>query len=296
MSALIAFDAAARHASFTRAARELNVSQPAVSRRVAQLEADLGVELISRQTKPLHLTETGQKLFEALRSGLGRIEAAVLDIRNAIDPSRIEISAGSGFAAFWLIPRLSALQAAFPKCNIRIISQTHREDTAAGDIQIRFGDGVWPDTRAAKIMGEEVFAVASPIHRPAIKGFIPIAQIASHRLLNLQSARQPWYDWYGWLEALGSTTGKPLKLVEFDNYALLINATLAGQGLALCWSGLLDQLLDSGALIRVSEQSVTSSRGYFVTCRRDVAPVSSVQAIADWIASPTHGGSVQTIK
>lgn len=284
LSSLLAFDTAARHASFTRAARELNVSQPAVSRRVAMLEADLGVLLFDRRSKPLRRTETGDRLFEALRAGLARIEGAIAEIRAAVDPARIEISAGPGFAAFWLIPRLPELERRFPGRNIRIISQGHREDTMAGDIQIRFGDGAWPGVRATKLMGEEVFVVCSPVHRPAIQGFLSPDQIRSRRLLRLQGDRQPWHDWAGWFEAVGAAAKKPRRFVEFDNYAPLINATLSGQGLALCWNGLLGQFLDSGALIRVSAAAVTSSRGYFVTHRDDIAPNSPVRAIASWIA------------
>lgn len=285
LSSLVAFEATARLASFTAAARALNVTQPAISRRIAQLEADLGVELVSRRTKPLQLTDAGVRLYEALRQGFGRIEAVVEEIRSDADRSRIEISAGPGFASFWLIPRFTELQSRFPGRNIRILTLTRQDDTAAGAIQIRFGDGRWPGFRALRIMGEEVFAVASPGLRAPDAAPLSIAEIAGMRLLQLQGASQPWYDWKTWLAALGVQPRQKLKLVEFDSYALLVTAALAGQGIALCWGGLLDTFLDSGALIRIAEPSVTSTRGYYVTHREDVPAASPIRGIADWIAA-----------
>lgn len=290
LSSLLAFEATARLASFTAAARALNVTQPAVSRRIALLEADLGVGLVSRRTRPLQLTDAGARLYEALRSAFGRIEQTVEDIRAEADVNRIEISAGSGFASFWLIPRFAALQARFPAPSIRILTLAHRDDMPAGDIQIRFGDGHWPGYRVLPIMGEEVFAVASPVLRPPEAGPLTVAELTGMRLLRLQGAGQPWYDWQTWFAALGAVRRPKLKLVEFDSYALLVTAALAGQGIGLCWGGLLDTFLDSGALVRVSAASVSSERGYYVTHRADVPAASPVRGIADWIvaaASPS---------
>lgn len=285
LSSLVAFEATARLVSFTAAARALNVTQPSISRRIARLEADLGVELVSRRTKPLQLTDPGARLHEALRQGFGRIEAVVEEIRGDTDRSRIEISAGPGFASFWLIPHFTDLQASFPGRNIRILTLTHRDDTAAGDIQIRFGDGRWPGYRVLRIMGEEVFAVASPVLIAPDTSPRLIAEIAGMRLLQLQGASQPWYDWKTWFAALGVKPRQKLKLVEFDSYPLLVTAALAGQGIALCWGGLLDTFLDTGALIRIVERSVTSTRGYYVTHREDVPEASPIRGIADWIAA-----------
>lgn len=151
---LLAFDAAARHGSFTRAARDLNVSQPAISRRVAALEADLGVTLFGRETKPLQLTPTGRMLFDVLRSGLSRLEATIAEIRRTPEARKLTIAAAPGFLTFWLLPRLSRLSASFPGQELQLITGDQPQDLPEADIHVRFGDGNWPGTTAVKIMGK----------------------------------------------------------------------------------------------------------------------------------------------
>ena len=280
---LIAFDAAARQGTFTRAAGELNVSQPAISRRVSALEADLGVSVVSRATKPLQLTEAGEKLFDVLRAGLSRLEATVQDIRSQAGDKIVTISAGPGFASFWLLPRLPTLQAAFPDHGLRIVSSSHSDDATQGDLQIRFGDGAWPGVEAVKIMGEDVFAVCSPIYLAGRPAPLPIHEIQSARLLRLPDETPNWYGWSSWFEALGSPLTRASAGLDFDSYSLLVGAALAGQGMALCWAGLLDAYLDSGALVRVSRESVRSPRGYFVSHREGAPARGAIRAISRWL-------------
>jgi len=121
-SSLLAFDAAARHNSFTKAANDLNVSQPAISRRVSLLEDDLGVKLFDRSTKPMTITPTGDELFDILSSGLSRLEAKVDDIRSRSSNRKFTIIAFPGFLSYWLIPRLPYLRASFPDIDLRIIT------------------------------------------------------------------------------------------------------------------------------------------------------------------------------
>jgi DNA-binding transcriptional LysR family regulator len=283
-SNLIAFDATARHGRLTSAAGELNVSQPAISRRIAALEADLGCALFDRKVKPLSLTRNGQQLFDVLRSGLSRLELVVERIRAEEGADAISVSAASGLAAYWLIPRLPEIQAAFPGLAIRIVSQSHTEEGMSGDLHIRFGDGDWPETTAVKILGEEVFPVASPVYLQGLSLPLSLPDLADALLLNMQSQRHNWYDWETWFSAAGAPTGAGLRTVDFDTYVLLVSAALAGQGVCLCWSGLLDTFLTSGALVRLTDQSVSSARGYFVTYRSDLPPASPIRAVADWLA------------
>jgi len=287
-SNLIAFDAVARHGSLTRAAEELNVSQPAISRRVAALEGDLGQPLFDRRTKPLTLTPDGRELFEVLRTGLRHLEAVIVRIRGAKESNSMTISAGSGLAAYWLIPRLPEIQAAFPKLVLRISSQSHNhEDDVTGDVQIRFGDGGWAGTVATKMFDEEVFPVCSPLHLERRRVPFSLDQLKNSRLLDMRVNSQPWYDWQAWFEALHSPPQSNLRVLYFDSYPLVVSAALAGQGVCLCWAGLLDAFLSSGALIRLSSRSVSSPRGYFVTHDVNLARDAPARAIAQWLLD--HG-------
>ena len=286
-SSLIAFDAVARHGTLTSAAVELNVSQPAVSRRIATLEADLECILLGRDTRPLTLTTNGLKLFDVLRSSLSRIELVVDQLRRDAGIQSITISAASGIAAYWLIPRLPELQSAFPDVAVRIISQTHSEDTMAGDINIRFGNGDWPGINAIKIFGEEVFPVSSPLYLGERSLPLSLDTLKAARLLGMPGGRQPWYEWNSWFEAVGAPVRERLRILDFDSYALLVNAVLAGHGICLCWSGLLDAFLKSGALVRLTDASASSPRGYFVTLRADLPIGSPIRDVAEWLAPST---------
>jgi LysR family glycine cleavage system transcriptional activator len=283
-SNLIAFDAVARHGTVTRAAQELNVTQPAVSRRIAALEGDLGRPLFDRRTKPLTLTADGRELFEVLRTGLRHLEAAIARIRGAKESNAVTISAGSGLAAYWLIPRLPEMQAAFPNLVLRISSQTHNnEDDVTGDVQIRFGDGSWGGTVATKMFGEEVFPVCSPLHLERRRVPFSLDQLKKSRLLDMKVKSQPWYDWQAWFEALSSPPRSTLRVLYFDSYPLVVSAALAGQGVCLCWAGLLDAFLSSGALVRLSDRSVASARGYFITHDVNLARDVPARAIVQWL-------------
>lgn len=281
---LLAFDAAARHGSFTRAARDLNVSQPAVSRRVAALEADLGVLLFGRETKPLQLTATGRTLFDVLRSGLSRLEATVAEIRKAPQERKLTIAAAPGFLTYWLLPRLPGLSASFPDLELRLITGDQRQDLPEADVHVRFGEGSWPGMTAVKILGEEVFAVCSPLFLSRLDTKPDLARLTALRLLQLSDRLDRNYDWQHWFAAVGAEVPRKLNAIVFDDYSLLVSAALAGEGVALCWSGLLDQHLRTGALIRISKEAVTSDRGYFVTIPRGTAHDSVVYRLAHWLA------------
>ncbi|WP_425070119.1 LysR substrate-binding domain-containing protein [Roseibium sp.] len=284
-SSLLAFDAVARLGTLTRAAGELNVSQPAVSRRLIQLEEDLGCTVVDRSTRPLTLTAEGLELFDVLRSGLSRLEAVVARMRQKSHQDTVSISCGSGFAAYWLIPRLPELELAVPEASIQIISQTHTDDTNSADVQIRFGDGVWPGLEVAAVLGEEVFPVASPAYLERAGKAYSVDDLKTERLLGLRGDVGAWYNWQTWFDAIGTPVKTKLRTLDFDSYALMINAALAGQGICLCWAGLLDLFLQNGALQRLTDQSATSERGYFVTFRQDELEGSTVRRVSDWLAS-----------
>jgi DNA-binding transcriptional LysR family regulator len=282
-SNLVAFDAVARHGTLTRAAAELNVSQPAISRRIAALEADLGCRLFDRGTKPLSLTRHGDELFEVLRTGLSRLEAMIERIRSEAGTETVTISAASGIAAYWLIPRLPAMQAAYPRLKLRIVSQSHAEDEALGDLQIRFGGPDWPGMTAVKLFGETVFAACSPLYAAGRPLPFDAETLQAAELIDMNVDRQPWYTWESWFEAIGRPVDRPLRITWFDSYALVVSAALAGQGICLCWTGLLDAYLESGALLRVSAASASSERGYFVTYPAELPPEAPARSVADWL-------------
>lgn len=284
-SSLLAFDAAARHVTFTRAARALNVTQPAVSRRVAALEADLGVLLFNRSTKPMQLTDEGLELFDVLRSGLSRLEAVIADLRSRGGNRKFTIAASPGFLSYWLLPRFNELRDAFPDLELSFMTGDYGAPMAACDVQIQFGDGCWEGMISEKVLGEVVFPVCSPAYLNDNDDPFTIDGLHAARLLQLSDSYKRWYDWKSWLHTANLTVCQRPKTIDFDSYATLINAALAGQGVALCWSGLLDEYLEAGALVRMSEHTLTSDRGYFVSYSDRHDADSFAAEFSNWVVN-----------
>lgn len=289
-SGLVAFYAAVRHGTLTGAAQELNVSQPAISRRISALEADLGCHLFDRSRKPVQLTEQGRELAQVLRTSFGSIETMVDRLRRGASRRVVTVSAPSGFVGYWLIQHLGDLEEAFPEITIRIISQEYGEPERPGDVAVRFG---LPDASVAgevRILGEEVFAVASPLYLQR-RGLVPETfGFEGQTLLTMEGARSHWHDWPSWFEAVGREMPRRVRELDFNSYAHLVNAALAGQGICLCWAGLLDPFLESGAMLRLGEEVARSDRGYHVALREGLAARADARAVCDWIV--TRAGAV----
>ena len=264
-SSLTAFEAAARYGSFTLAARELNVSQPAISRRIAVLEADLGTPMFARDIRPLKLTPSGKRLLETFQASIAMLEEEIQKLRNTHTGNAITIGASSSFASFWLLPRWPKLQAAFPHHSLRLLTGDIVDESDKLDIRVEFSSR--RREHIGRILEEKVFCVSSPAYMQGRKTMYSLAEIREQQLISLDDKQNRWYSWKTWFSALGKDVQEEkLKNIYFEDYSLVIDAVLVGQGLALGWDGLLDPLLRSGALVRVSEEMVQSSRGYYVAC------------------------------
>lgn len=284
-SGLTAFYAAAREGSLTAAARVLNVSQPAVSRRIAALESDLGCALFDRGHKPVRLTRQGRDLLKALHDGFGQIENAVAQIRQFSRGRVVTVSAPSGFVGFWLIPRLGALEEAFAEVTIRIMSQEYGDPLRPGDVVIRFGLPEEASGVERRLLGEAVYPVASPLYLARLGMTAQDYDLGRMTLLTMASARTQWHDWPSWFRGAGVTPPPGGRELDFNSYAMLVNAALAGQGVCLCWDGVLDSFLETGAMVRLAGPHAVAARGYFAQARDGLAAPADVRAILDWIVS-----------
>ncbi|MQY42611.1 LysR family transcriptional regulator [Epibacterium sp. SM1969] len=282
-SGLTAFYAAVRHGTLSAAAQELNVSQPAVSRRIAALEQDLGCRLFDRSHRPVRLTPEGRDLAQALRAGFGQIETAVERLRMGHDHGVITVSGPSGFVGSWLIPKLAELEQAFPELTIRLISQEYGEPERPGDVALRFG---LPDRDAAqevRVLGNEVYPVASPLYLQRQGAGRDVSCFDGLTLLTMEHARRHWHDWPSWFETQGQQMPAKVRLMDFNSYAMMVNAALAAHGVCLCWSGLLDDFLSSGAVVRLGTAQARSERGYYLSLREGLAARPEAVAVRQWI-------------
>nr|WP_297461437.1 LysR substrate-binding domain-containing protein [uncultured Halomonas sp.] len=285
------FETAARHLSFTAAARELRSTQSAVSQQIRGLEEQLELRLFERVHRGVKLTEAGHTLFASVQEGFATIDRTIDRLQQKRRHPRVNILTDFSFAAYWLMPRLPLFRQQCPYVDVRILTNQGVLDwrDQSVDVAIVFCDektlGGVP-----RLFHEEVFPVCSP-------GFLhqhgPIddpARLAEVPLLTLTADQgQSWLDWPGYFQRLGDPAAPASSELTFNNYTLLIQAAIAGQGIGMGWRGLVDDLLDSGMLIGLDELRLSSRRGYGLIDAQPEATSEAKRALQDWIlacASP----------
>jgi len=291
---LIPFEAAARLGSMSAAARELGVSQPAISRHLQILEADLGQALFHRNRRGLSLTTAGNAYRHAVALGLDHIAAATATLRAQGAEHSIRIAANFGFAQQWLMPRFATLRAAHPQLSFRLMTSDDDAalDMAECDIAIRFGVGDWPGWHVTPLFPEEVFPICTPAYldaHPELKRtslqpteLTPADLLRAH-LLHLDSTNADWLDWSDWFRwhHVSATAPKPQML--YSTYPLVLQAILSSEGVGLGWRGLVDGLLAAGTLVQLLPGLRRDQHGYFITWRKNHAQEKLLRKIAEWM-------------
>lgn len=284
LRALLAFEAAARRGSFTAAAQELNVSQPAVSRQIKSLEEALGTAVFTRGHRRITLTDAGKIYYDSVVSGfLGIVEAGRI-VAQIASPERVTIYANYGLASYWLMPRLTRYQEANPDVDIvvRTVEQEQRLSDSEAEIAIRFGDGQWSDGAVKLLFNECCFPVCSPAYLDTKDPITTVAALAQHRLMKVQTDNQPWLDWAGFFRAFG-VKYQGQRASTYNNYTLSIQAALAGQGIALGWDHIVDDFLERGWLIRPIPEAITTRLGYYTVARHDAALSGALNNVLKWL-------------
>ena len=203
LKGLRAFEAAARHLSFTVAASELNVTQTAISHQIRRLEEELGIRLFIRQNRALALTPEARDYLPGVRAAFNDLRLATERLLRRENDHVLTISTLASLAAKWLLPRLSAFQEAHPGIDVRITTSTGLVDFKNGDVDaaIRYGRGHWPGLRADWLMADELFPVCSPALLAGKKPLRRPEDLADHVLLHSSAANDD--DWRLWLTAAG---------------------------------------------------------------------------------------------
>jgi LysR family glycine cleavage system transcriptional activator len=282
-NSILTFEAAARHQSFTRAARELNVTQAAVSRQIKTLEDHLGMPVFRRARRTVLLTSEGKRLHEAVMAGLDHIAEIVTELQRAMARPHLTVATTLAFSSFWLIRRIPDFRARFPEIELRIVTSDADVDLVAEqvDIAVRYGSGKWPGLSATRLFTAEVFPVCSPTLLDSVSIETP-ADLLKAPLLELEAVDASWLDWASWLQEVGLGTKRLRRLLTFNNSPLLIQAAVDGQGVALGWTPYVTELLALGGLVRPLETVVRPSNAYYLVTPLDGGnPTATV--FSDWI-------------
>ena len=289
------FVAVGRRMSITLAAQDLFLTQSAVSRQIAALEAALGVALLVRRHRAIAFTQAGRQLFEVADAALESVAQCVQTLRQDDATRPVTITASVGVTGLWLLPRLSALQAALPDIEVRLSADNRLNDLRADDIDlaIRYCHADEAPAHAVRLFGETIAPVAHPAL--GVRKLSSARALRGVRLLELDDATHPQLGWQAWLEARGWSDTPHAPVSRFNQYDQVIQAALAGQGVALGRLALLRAQLDGG-LLRVlgAPGSPTElSHAYWLlqagatTGRATARP--AVKRVADWIRAQAAG-------
>jgi DNA-binding transcriptional LysR family regulator len=292
--ALVVFEAAARQLSFTLAARELSVTQAAVSRRIRALEQALDFELFKRDHKALQLTTEGQELFEAVSTSLRHILETAQRLRSRRDQATVTIAANNAVAFLWLRPRVAAFMNAHPDVEVQLVASDRPQgfDEGGHDLAIRYGQGRWGDAEAELLFEEVNFPVCAPGYlrgRPAPVG---VDDLNAETLLHIMPRGPDWITWASLIEGLGGDVSPAVEQgPRFNNYPILLQAALDGQGMAIGTAHLLDEHLARGDLIRPLPDTLSTGRGYYLVAPSGRRQAPAVERLAAWLTEGPTGRS-----
>lgn len=278
LNALRTFEVAARHLSFTDAARELFVTQAAVSHQIKALEQFLGIRLFRRAHRRLLLTEAGQQYFRELRPLFEQLHEVTEKLLSKRASGTLTVSLTPSFAISWLVPRLSEFAARHPEIDVRIKAVDREEDHLDQDVDVAFfyGRGRWPGLIAQQLHAEYRIPVCSPALAAQLR---EPDDLRSQTLLH-DGSRQ---DWKRWLRQAGSRQVNADAGPVFSHSTLAQQAAILGQGVALGHSTLAKPDLEAGRLVCPFKQALLSRNAYHLVYSEDERDNGKIQAFRDWV-------------
>ena len=282
---LLIFETAARFESFTLAAEELNVTQPAVSRSIRELEAALGVTLFRRGHRSVALTEEGKLLYDTASAAFGRMLETAKQLHRRTRQSHVTVVTTSSFANYWLLPRLSDFNRRHRDIDLRIQISDRYPDLSEDPASLAawWGDGSWPGCEGALLASEEVFPVASPSFVKAGGGGSDPGSLARESLIHLEEPFIPVLTWSDWFREMNVDYHDGGKGLWFNDYTPALHAAMAGEGIALGWRHVVRGLMEMGLLVRIGERSLRrGGQGCYLVWSSSVSLAPQTLAVRAW--------------
>jgi LysR family glycine cleavage system transcriptional activator len=283
LQTLRAFEAAARHLNFTRAAEELNLTHGAISHQVAALESQLGRKLFKREGRGMVLDPTGVELANRLREHFDGIGAALAAVRAKPDDATLVVSVLPSFAAHWLLPRLADFVDRHPGIALHLQTSVGLADFQSDGVMlaIRYGQGRWPGLAAEQLHDETLFPVAAPsLKKPrSIDGLREVPALVDVN-----------HPWALWLDAVGKPDLKLRIASTYSDSGLMLDAATRGLGVALARSTIAQRALDDGRLVRWFAREAMSPRRYYLVHPPALANDARVAAFKRWMVEQMAAG------
>lgn len=281
LNALKAFEAAARHESFTRAAEELCVTQGAVSHQVKALEAELGIKLFNRERQRLVITDAGREYLNVVRDAFDRVAVGTERLLQRQSSGVLTVSTSPDFAAKWLVNRLGRFAEEHPTIDLRVSATLHHVDFAREDVDlaVRHGDGNWPGLDVVRLSAEHLFAVCSPKLLAGRNRLAKPADLLKFPLLHVDSRK----DWAKWLEAAGVDGGELSHGPVLNRESMVIDAAIDGQGVALARTTLVASDLINGRLVRPLDEELRLPKTYWIICPKATTTLPKIVTFRKWL-------------
>jgi len=290
LNGLRAFEAAARHLSFTRAALELHVTQAAVSHQIVRLEQQLGLRLFVRRNRTLALTNEAQAYLPAVQEAFAGLRRATLRLNQGKGSGILTVTCMTSFAAAWLVPRLGTFQERHPEIEVRLTTSFTKVDFRREDVDmgIRLGEGVWDGLRADWLMGEEIFPVCAPSLLAGAEPLRGPADLARHTLLHIAQWPRGWADW---LAAAGAPGLEAARNQRFDLHLTAFQMAMQGGGVALGVSPLVDADMAAGRLVMPFGPRLPVNYAYYAVVPEENADQPKIRAFRDWLLEEAAAGA-----
>jgi LysR family glycine cleavage system transcriptional activator len=300
LTALRAFEAAARHMSFQAAATELAVTPTAISHQIRELEMACGTALFRRRPRPLSLTQAGVRLYPILQGSFDAMELGITALRAAEERRPLRVTTTNAFAHRWLVPRLPLWRAAHPERALEVIGTDAVVDLHAGeaDIAIRYARTAPPDLLSREIMRDTFWPMCSPRllsmtgvpERPADLLRFPLIHM---QWQETEPVPPTWRTWVATVSAVDASLAEPKEIdgLSFREELHAIEAMIGGQGVGICSDVLVARELQVGALVKVSELSLPGF-GFFAAWMPGHPREPAIVVFADWIVGQGHSGAV----
>lgn len=281
LTAIRVFDAVARHASCSRAADELFLTQSAVSKQLQSLEDYLGVKLFTRMHQGVALTDPGAEYWRAVKPALTILADATVRARmQKNDDATIHLGLPATFGQKWLIQRVAEFTRLHPDITVQFApKQTTASAPAAFSAEIRAGRGVWEGMHSHYLMGRELFAVCSPAVASAIDTRTA-EQLLKYRLLEHVRFPQMWDRWFA-ARRVSAYEGRNAQ--RYEQFSVMISALSAGMGIGLMPRCLIEQELAEGTLTALFEEPLKTEYGYYLTYRKDQYPSAALKRFSEWL-------------
>ncbi|POF38561.1 LysR family transcriptional regulator [Pseudomonas laurylsulfativorans] len=290
-TALISFEAAARHESFTKAAQELSLTQGAICRQIASLEEFLGVELFRRSRRGVKLTEAGLSYSRRVATQLDAVERDTLSVMGQQGANVIELAVVPTFGTQWLLPRLKDFQQKHPEVTVNLTNRTRPFLFADTDFDaaIYFGDADWSGTESHRLMGENPMPVCSP-NLLGNKTSLTPGEIADLPLL--QQTTRP-YAWRQWFDSQHFNVPRDMTGPRYELFSMLAQAAMHDMGIALIPPFLIQRELKEKRLVIANPQALSSIKAYYLMIPERKVESASLRAFRDWLVNQAHSYSLE---